>query len=54
MRVAPGDLFGPSGKGFVRVSYVADEGRLEEGLNRIGELVKGQRPKASGKLQRAA
>ena len=39
--VLPGDLFGPSGKGFVRISYVADEGRLEEGLRRIGELVRG-------------
>jgi aspartate/methionine/tyrosine aminotransferase len=42
VRVLPGELLGPSGKSFVRLSCVADEGRLEEGLNRIGELVKGR------------
>jgi aspartate/methionine/tyrosine aminotransferase len=53
VRVLPGELFGPSGKGFVRLSLAADEGRLEEGLSRIGELVKGQKPKA-GLFRRAA
>jgi aspartate/methionine/tyrosine aminotransferase len=53
VRVVPGDLFGPSGKGFVRLSYAADEGRLEEGLNRIADLVRGQKPKA-GLFRRAA
>jgi aspartate/methionine/tyrosine aminotransferase len=53
VRVLPGDLFGPSGKGFVRLSCVADEGRLEEGLNRIGELIKGQRGR-TGVARRAA
>src|SRR5262249_3781263 len=42
VRVAPGDLFGPSGTGFVRISYVVEDGRLEEGLNRLAEQVKGQ------------
>jgi aspartate/methionine/tyrosine aminotransferase len=37
--VTPGDPFGPSGPGYVRLSYAADEGRLHEGLNRIGEYV---------------
>jgi aspartate/methionine/tyrosine aminotransferase len=37
VRVAPGDLFGPSGTAFVRLSCTADDGRLEEGLNRIAE-----------------
>jgi aspartate/methionine/tyrosine aminotransferase len=37
--VTPGDVFGPSGPGYVRLSYAADEGRLQEGLNRIGEYV---------------
>jgi aspartate/methionine/tyrosine aminotransferase len=37
VRVTPGDLFGPSGTGFVRLSYAADDGRLEEGLNRLAE-----------------
>ena len=53
VRVVPGDLFGPSGKGFIRLSYSAEEGRLEEGLTRIGELLKGQRPEART-FQRAA
>ncbi len=52
VRVLPGDLFGPSGKSFIRLSCVTDDGRLEEGLNRIGELVKGQRGR-TGKARRA-
>ncbi len=35
VRVTPGNLFGPSGKRKVRLCFCADEGRLEEGLNRI-------------------
>jgi aspartate/methionine/tyrosine aminotransferase len=53
VRVVPGELFGPSGKGFVRLSCVADEGRLEEGLHRIAELVKGDRGR-KGSARRAA
>jgi aspartate/methionine/tyrosine aminotransferase len=41
--VLPGDLFGPSGRRHVRVSYVADDGRLDEGLSRIAALVGGGR-----------
>jgi aspartate/methionine/tyrosine aminotransferase len=37
--VTPGDPFGPSGPGYVRLSYAADEGRLHEGLNCLGEFV---------------
>ena len=33
------DLFGPSGTGHVRLSYALEDGRLEEGLNRLGEYV---------------
>jgi aspartate/methionine/tyrosine aminotransferase len=54
VRVLPGELFGPSGKGFFRLSYVADEGRLEEGLNRIGELIKGQQANRKGIRRPAA
>ena len=43
VRVLPGDLFGPSGARHIRVSYVADDGRLDEGLNRMAELVRGER-----------
>jgi aspartate/methionine/tyrosine aminotransferase len=53
VRVLPGDLFGPSGKAYVRLSYAADEGRLEEGLNRMADLIKGPRPKV-GLFRRAA
>jgi aspartate/methionine/tyrosine aminotransferase len=53
VRVLPGDLFGPSGKSFIRLSCVADEGRLEEGLNRIGELLMEERGRA-GLARRAA
>lgn len=41
VRVLPGDLFGPSGQRFVRVSFAGDEGRLEEGLNRIAVALQG-------------
>jgi len=37
--VTPGDLFGPGGAGYVRLSYAADEGRLHEGLDRLAEFV---------------
>ncbi len=39
--VTPGEWFGPSGKGFVRISYATDDGRLREGLSRIAEFVGG-------------
>lgn len=45
VRVLPGDLFGPSGARFVRISFVTDDGRLDEGLNRLGELLCGERPR---------
>jgi aspartate/methionine/tyrosine aminotransferase len=37
--VGPGELFGPGGAGFVRISYAADDGRLREGLSRLAEFV---------------
>jgi aspartate/methionine/tyrosine aminotransferase len=37
--VNPGQVFGPSGRSFVRISYATDEGRLREGLNRLAEFV---------------
>lgn len=42
VRVTPGDLFGPSGSRHVRLCYAVDDGRLEEGLNRVDELVRGR------------
>jgi aspartate/methionine/tyrosine aminotransferase len=41
VQVTPGDLFGPSGAGYVRLSYAADDGRLHEGLDRLAEFVEG-------------
>ncbi len=41
--VTPGDLFGPSGAGHVRLSYATDEGRLQEALNRLAAFVQGLR-----------
>jgi aminotransferase len=38
--VTPGDLFGPSGAAYVRLSYAGEDGRLHEGLNRLGEYVR--------------
>jgi aspartate/methionine/tyrosine aminotransferase len=38
--VWPGHFFGPSGRDFIRLSYLADDGRLREGLSRLGELVR--------------
>jgi aspartate/methionine/tyrosine aminotransferase len=37
--VTPGDLFGPSGKGYVRLSFATEDGRLREGLRRLAEFV---------------
>jgi aspartate/methionine/tyrosine aminotransferase len=41
VRLTPGDLFGPSGTGYVRLSYAADDGRIHEGLERLAEFVEG-------------
>jgi len=39
--VTPGEPFGPSGRGYVRVSYAAEDGRLREGLARLGDFLRG-------------
>jgi aspartate/methionine/tyrosine aminotransferase len=41
--VTPGDLFGPSGPGHVRISYAVEDGRLQEGLHRLAEHVQALR-----------
>jgi aspartate/methionine/tyrosine aminotransferase len=53
VRVTPGDLFGPSGAGYVRLSYAADDGRLHEGLARLAEFVE-EMQGAPPELRRAA
>lgn len=54
VRVTPGDLFGPSGHDHVRVSLLADDGRLDEGLNRLVALVTGGHTPAGRSLRRIA
>ena len=39
--VNPGEVFGPSGHRFVRISLATDEGRLREGLARLEGFVRG-------------
>jgi aspartate/methionine/tyrosine aminotransferase len=52
--VTPGELFGPSGAGFVRLSYAGDEGRLHEGLNRLAEYAQQYQPPRAIPLKTAA
>jgi aspartate/methionine/tyrosine aminotransferase len=39
--VTPGVPFGPSGRGYVRLSYAIEDGRLREGLARLADFVRG-------------
>ena len=34
----PGSMFGPSGEGYIRISFLAPRGRLEEGIERFANL----------------
>jgi aminotransferase len=52
--VTPGDLFGPSGAGFVRISLATEQGRLEEGLNRLARFLQREESQAQEMLARAA
>jgi aspartate/methionine/tyrosine aminotransferase len=53
--VSPGDLYGPSGTGYMRISYALDEGRVQEGLNRLSDyLLLSQGSEASAKRPLAA
>jgi aspartate/methionine/tyrosine aminotransferase len=54
VRVTPGDLFGPSGAGYVRLSYAAEDGRLHEGLNRLTDFVQGQQSPGEAAVRQAA
>lgn len=38
--VRPGELFGPEGKGYVRVSFAASEDALIEGIRRLGLFIR--------------
>jgi aspartate/methionine/tyrosine aminotransferase len=52
--LTPGDLFGPSGAGYVRLSYAGDDGRLHEGLNRLSDFVQQYQPPRAIPLPLAA
>ncbi len=54
VRVTPGDLFGPSGAGYVRLSYAAEDGRLHEGLSRLADFVQGLRSPHEAAVRQAA
>jgi len=41
--VVPGDAFGPSGEGYVRVAYTQPAAELEEALERIERFVQRRR-----------
>ncbi|MDO8485189.1 MAG: aminotransferase class I/II-fold pyridoxal phosphate-dependent enzyme [Candidatus Limnocylindrales bacterium] len=47
--VVPGDAFGPSGAGHVRMCYATSYERLEEALRRIGRFVERVRAEAAAK-----
>jgi aspartate/methionine/tyrosine aminotransferase len=40
--VTPGKPFGPTGTGYVRISYAVEDGRLREGLMRLAEFLRGR------------
>jgi aspartate/methionine/tyrosine aminotransferase len=50
----PGDLFGPSGRAHVRLSYAAEDGRLREGLARLGEFLRELHPAQPEDIRLAA
>jgi aspartate/methionine/tyrosine aminotransferase len=52
--VTPGDLFGPSGIGYVRISFATEDGRLREGLNRIAAFLQKLPQSTAPEMSRAA
>jgi aspartate/methionine/tyrosine aminotransferase len=52
--VSPGKFFGPSGTGQVRLSYAAEDGRLREGLTRLGEWMKNLERSGESGVKQAA
>jgi aspartate/methionine/tyrosine aminotransferase len=42
--VTPGEPFGPGGAAYVRLSYAAEDGRLREGLSRLGDFLRDLQP----------
>lgn len=52
--VSPGELFGPGGSGYIRLSYATEDGRLREGLSRLADFVQGLRPPIGQQTGQAA
>jgi len=52
--LTPGEPFGPSGAGYVRLSYAGDDGRLHEALNRLSDFVQQYQPPRAIPLPLAA
>ena len=50
--VTPGDPFGPSGPGYVRLSYAVEDGRLREGLCRMAEFLQEGQMRAASPVRR--
>jgi aspartate/methionine/tyrosine aminotransferase len=48
--VGPGDLYGPASSGWIRVSSAVEDGRLREGLTRLGQFVQGLRPSLGSRV----
>jgi aspartate/methionine/tyrosine aminotransferase len=46
--VFPGSFFGPSGHDHIRISYAIEDGRLREGLGRLGEYLRGLQAVTTG------
>ncbi len=40
--ISPGSVFGPGGKGMVRISLAADEATISEGINRLAKFVQNE------------
>jgi aspartate/methionine/tyrosine aminotransferase len=54
VQVWPGEYFGRSGTGHIRLSFAVEDGRLREGLARLGEFVCSLREHTPPRLARAA
>jgi aspartate/methionine/tyrosine aminotransferase len=52
--VTPGDVYGPGGGGHIRLSYAAEDGRLQEGLGRMAEFLREFTGTAAPELLHAA
>jgi aminotransferase len=42
--VTPGELFGPSGAAYVRLSYATEGGQFREGLGRLSDFLRELQP----------